>query len=105
FLRICEQHGTRRTECDEAVLVERQFLWLRVELRELVVEPVWKACVDLLDRFADFPAAGSRPAATGLQRDDEIDAVVKCPGEQSRLPQSRMPDDGDASRVDIRIHV
>src|SRR5271166_1042781 len=52
--RIAEQNRTRRAQCDEAVLVERQTSRVVVELLEVAAKPMRKRSVDPLYRFADL---------------------------------------------------
>src|SRR5262249_24914616 len=67
------------------------------------VEPVGEAVVDLLDRFADLPPARRRAAATGLVRNCQRDPLVEGGGDDRRLPQPGMADDGDPAFVDVFI--
>ena len=84
LLGVTEQHGPRRHQGDEAILVERQAVGVLVELLERRIEPVRKAVIDLLDRLADGAAARRRAAAAGLVRDRQGDALVERGSEQGR---------------------
>src|SRR5437867_13005287 len=64
--RVREQDRPRRTQRDEAMLVEWQSLRLFVEFFELGIEPVREPVVDLFDGLADFAPARRGSATPGL---------------------------------------
>src|SRR5207249_9879206 len=93
---VRQQHGAGSHQGNEAVLVERQLLGLVVKLLEGSVEPMGKTIVDLLDRFAGLPAAGRRPAAASLVRNNQGDPFIEGSGQERSLAQTRMTDDRDS---------
>src|SRR5664279_181029 len=64
-----KQNRPRGAKGHQAILVERKPLRRVVELLELGVEPVWKAVVYGLHRFASLPPARRGAAAARLVRE------------------------------------
>jgi len=103
--RVREQHGPRRAERDERVLIERQFLRRFVERLEVPTKPVREVFVDHRNRlrrrtifvvelrqFRRNPRR-RRTAATRLAGNDQRDAFIESRRKQRRLAIARVTDD------------
>src|SRR5437867_2608005 len=88
--RVGQQDRPRRTQRNEAVLVEWQSLRLLVEFLELGIEPVRETVVDLFDGFADFAATRRGSAAARLKRNHERNPLVKRTRHQCCLAVARV---------------
>ena len=117
---VGEQHGPRRAQRHQAMLIERQPVGLIVELLEPCVEPVREVVVDLFDRLRRFArgaavepvpvsdrfdraSAGRRTAAAGLMWNGQGDALVEGGGQQRGFAQPRMAGDHDALLVHLGV--
>ncbi len=75
-------------QCDQRMLIDRQFIFSIVVFRKLVTEPMWKNGVDSFHRFANAATLNRRAAATGIIADDDFKTLVRRSSPQRRLAQS-----------------